>query len=274
MAARSSAFSIFRRFVGSSRLSGVTCTVSSTSRRSFTHLCRSRGIRPISCHRHRTLDLFSQPVPAATMFIQVQDTPNPNSMKFMPGKEVLESGTIDFPNVQAAHCSPLAKQLFRIEGVKGVFFGADFVTVTKTSEDIDWKVLKPEIFATIMDFFTSGAPILTEELPPSDTAVDPDDDETVIMIKELLDTRIRPTVQEDGGDIVYIDFVDGIVKLKLQGSCTSCPSSIVTLKGGVQNMLQFYIPEVKEVIAVEDDLDTVTQSEFEKLERDLEEPSR
>ncbi|XP_054269135.1 NFU1 iron-sulfur cluster scaffold homolog, mitochondrial-like isoform X1 [Macrosteles quadrilineatus] len=179
------------------------------------------------------------------MFIQTQDTPNPNSLKFLPGIKVLDPGqTIDFPNGTEAYCSPLAKLLFRIEGVKSVFFGPDFITVTKIDEDVEWKLIKPEIFATIMDFFASGLPVLTDAKPSSDTQINEDDDETVQMIKELLDTRIRPTVQEDGGDIVFMGFEDGIVKLKMQGSCTSCPSSVVTLKNGVQNMLQFYIPEV------------------------------
>ncbi|RZC34994.1 Ras and/or Nfu N domain containing protein [Asbolus verrucosus] len=179
------------------------------------------------------------------MFIQTQETPNPNSLKFLPGVQVLEQGqTIDFPTGQDAYCSPLGKLLFRIEGVKGVFLGPDFITVTKIDDDVEWKILKPEIFATIMDFFSSGLPVLTDAVPNSDTQINEDDSETVQMIKELLDTRIRPTVQEDGGDILFIGYDDGIVKLKLQGSCTSCPSSIVTLKNGVQNMLQFYIPEV------------------------------
>ncbi|XP_033741998.1 NFU1 iron-sulfur cluster scaffold homolog, mitochondrial-like [Pecten maximus] len=208
-----------------------------------------------------------------TMFIQTQDTPNPNSIKYIPGTSVLEQGTIDFPNYQAAHCSPLARQLFRIEGVKGVFFGTDFITVTKVDDDVEWKILNPQIFATIMDFFASGLPVLTDEQPSSDTAIDEDDDETVLMIKELLDTRIRPTVQEDGGDIVYMGFEDGIVKLKLQGSCTSCPSSVVTLKSGVQNMLQFYIPEVLGVDQVEDEVDDINNTEFEKLEDKLGEKS-
>lgn len=209
--------------------------------------------------------------PVKTMFIQTQDTPNPNSLKFLPGVKVLESGTRDFPNAQSSHASPLAKQLFRIDGVKGVFFGTDFITVTKTDEDIDWKLIKPDIYGTIMDFFSSGLPIITDEQPPSDTAIDPDDDETVLMIKELLDTRIRPTVQEDGGDIVYMGFEDGIVKLKMQGSCVSCPSSVVTLKNGVQNMLQFYVPDVLGVEQVEDEVDDVSNSEFNKLEEKLEE---
>ncbi|XP_021230488.1 NFU1 iron-sulfur cluster scaffold homolog, mitochondrial isoform X1 [Numida meleagris] len=191
------------------------------------------------------------------MFIQTQDTPNPNSLKFIPGKEVLESRTMEFSSPAAAFCSPLARQLFRIEGVKSVFFGPDFITITKESEDLDWNLLKPDIYATIMDFFASGLPVVTEEAPRTDTAQSEEDDEVVLMIKELLDTRIRPTVQEDGGDVIYKGFEDGIVQLKLQGSCTSCPSSIITLKNGIQNMLQFYIPEVEGVEQVVDDDDDV-----------------
>ncbi|XP_074930585.1 NFU1 iron-sulfur cluster scaffold homolog, mitochondrial isoform X2 [Phalacrocorax aristotelis] len=192
-----------------------------------------------------------------SMFIQTQDTPNPNSLKFIPGKEVLESRTMEFSTPAAAFCSPLARQLFKIEGVKSVFFGPDFITITKESEDLDWNLLKPDIYATIMDFFASGLPVVTDEAPRTDTAASEDDDEVVLMIKELLDTRIRPTVQEDGGDVIYKGFEDGIVQLKLQGSCTSCPSSIITLKNGIQNMLQFYIPEVEGVEQVVDDDDDV-----------------
>ncbi|XP_005101029.1 NFU1 iron-sulfur cluster scaffold homolog, mitochondrial [Aplysia californica] len=208
-------------------------------------------------------------IQARSMFIQTQDTPNPNSLKFLPGVEVLESGTFDFPNPQSAHCSPLAKMLFRIDGVRGVFFAKDSVTVTKADDDSDWALLKPEIFAVIMDFFASGLPVLTDEKPAGDTVIDDDDDETVALIKELLDTRIRPTVQEDGGDIIYIGFQDGIVRLKMQGSCSSCPSSVVTLKHGVQNMLQFYIPEVEGVEQVVDEVEALSNEEFRKLEDQL-----
>ncbi|NWS28296.1 NFU1 protein, partial [Polioptila caerulea] len=187
------------------------------------------------------------------MFIQTQDTPNPNSLKFIPGREVLGARTMEFSTPAAAYCSPLARQLFRIEGVKSVFFGPDFITITKESEDLDWNLLKPDIYATIMDFFASGLPVVTDEAPRTDTGASEEDDEVVLMIKELLDTRIRPTVQEDGGDVIYKGFEDGIVQLKLQGSCTSCPSSIITLKNGIQNMLQFYIPEVEGVEQVVDD---------------------
>jgi len=211
-------------------------------------------------------------IPSRSMFIQTQDTPNPSSLKFLPGRTVLEGGgTIDIPNITAAQGSPLAKLLFRIEGVRGVFFGPEFITVTKYDEDdYQWKIMKPEIFATMMDFFNSGLPVVHASMEASgSTEVYDDDDDTVAMIKELLDTRIRPTVQEDGGDIIYQSFDDGVVKLKMQGSCTSCPSSVVTLKNGVQNMLQFYIPEVVSVEQVFDDADEMQSSELKKLEEKL-----
>ncbi|XP_051166916.1 NFU1 iron-sulfur cluster scaffold homolog, mitochondrial-like [Leptopilina boulardi] len=244
--------------------------------------------KPLSNHiysfhtngQHRNTQLFQNAksnslnlykVHKRTMFIQTQDTPNPNSLKFLPGVQVLDKGqTKDFPSLSTAQFSPLAKMLFRIEGVKAVFYGSDFITVTKIDEDTDWNLLKPEIFATIMDFFASGLPILTEEQPVSNSQINEEDDEIVQMIKELLDTRIRPTVQEDGGDIVFVGFEDGIVKLKMQGSCTNCPSSVVTLRKGVQNMMQFYIPEVLGVIQVEDEVDKVSKEEFEKLESKVE----
>ncbi|KAJ7305284.1 hypothetical protein JRQ81_011201 [Phrynocephalus forsythii] len=191
--------------------------------------------------------------PVRSMFIQTQDTPNPNSLKFIPGKPVLESRTMEFTSPASTYCSPLARQIFRIEGVKSVFLGTDFITVTKENEDVDWNLIKPDIYATIMDFYASGLPVITDEAPRSDTAASEEDDEVVLMIKELLDTRIRPTVQEDGGDVIFKGFEDGIVQLKLQGACTSCPSSIITLKNGIQNMLQFYIPEVEGVEQVVDD---------------------
>ena len=156
---------------------------------------------------------------ARTMFIQTQDTPNPASLKFLPGRSVLEEGgTFDIPSITAAAGSPLAKLLFRIEGVKGVFFGPDFIVVTKhDDESYEWRVMKPEIFATMMDFFASGLPVVSADVETlKGTEVYDDDDDTVAMIKELLDTRIRPTVQEDGGDIVYMGFDDGVVKLKMQ----------------------------------------------------------
>lgn len=184
----------------------------------------------------------------------------------------MDSGTRDFPSIRAAmNTSPLAKLLFRIEGVKSVFFGPDFITITKVDDEANWNVIKPLVFATVMDFFASGQPVMFDEESKEEDAAAEDEDETVMMIKELLETRIRPTVQEDGGDITYVDFKEGVVFLKLQGSCTSCPSSVVTLKSGVKNMLQFYIPEVLGVIQVTDEVDAIAEKEFEKLEKKLSE---
>ncbi|KAH8863611.1 NFU1 iron-sulfur cluster scaffold isoform 1 [Schistosoma japonicum] len=202
------------------------------------------------------------------LFIQAQETPNPNSLKYFPGQAVLGSGTRDFPSRKQAGSSPLARQLFRIEGVEQVFFGPDFITITKNN-DFEWAVIKPDVYATIMDFYSSGQPVIDEEKSQESDKPCEVDDETVLMIKELLDTRIRPTVQEDGGDIIYKGFKDGIVLLKLQGSCSSCPSSVVTLKNGVQNMLQFYIPDVLGVEQVEDELDIVSKEQFDKLEKNI-----
>nr|QZX63207.1 mitochondrial NFU1 iron-sulfur cluster scaffold-like protein [Halisarca dujardinii] len=205
---------------------------------------------------------------ARSMFIQSQSTPNPNSLKFIPGVPVLEAGTLNFNTPSSTSTSPLARHLFRLDGVKNVFFGQDFITITK-DEDSEWDVIKPEVFATVMDFFASGLPVVREDVQVQDSSSLPEDDETVAMIKELLDTRIRPTVQEDGGDIIFVAFEDGIVKLKLQGACSSCPSSIGTLKMGVENMLQFYVPEVKSVEQVEDELDDANAEAFNQLEFDI-----
>lgn len=205
-----------------------------------------------------------------TMFIQTQDTPNPDSLKFLPGREVIdkEIGTVDFPTISTAQGSPLAKLLFRVPGVRSVFFGNNFITITK-GEDADWATIKPEVFAIIMDFFVSGLPVISEKRAEEDVITNPEDDETVLMIKELLDSKIRPTVQEDGGDIIFKGFDNGIVKLKMQGSCSSCPSSIVTLKNGIENMLQFYIPEVLGVEQVTDKQEDIAIEEFEKLEQKI-----
>ncbi|KAH7302720.1 hypothetical protein KP509_23G084400 [Ceratopteris richardii] len=177
---------------------------------------------------------------------------------FYPGKPVMEVGSADFPNSRAGMASPLAKALFRIDGVSRVFFGSDFVTITK-AEDFDWDIIKPEVFAAIMDFYTSNQPLFYDAKvsSPPDTAIKEDDDETVAMIKELLETRIRPAVQDDGGDVEYFGFdpETGIVKLRMQGACSGCPSSSVTLKSGIQNMLMHYVPEVKGVEEVKDEGD-------------------
>lgn len=206
------------------------------------------------------------------MFIQTFDTPNPNSLKFVPGVDVLgdDRGSVDFPDWTHAHKSPLAKRLFGVDGVKAVFFGPNFITITRRDEEVEWKILKAEIYATIMDFFnSSNLPVMNESSEVyEDTQLDDDDDEIVCMIKELLDTRIRPTVMQDGGDIMYrgFDHDTGVVQLQLQGSCSNCPSSSVTLKNGIENMLKFYIPEIVSVEEVLDEAGQVQKEEFEKLE--------
>nr|XP_020457243.1 NFU1 iron-sulfur cluster scaffold homolog, mitochondrial-like [Monopterus albus] len=208
--------------------------------------------------------------PIRQLSIQTQDTPNPRSLKFLPGKPVLGSGTLDFPSSSSAECSSLARALFEIEGVKSVFFGPDFITVTKIDEDVAWTDIKHHASEAIAKFFESGGPITTGVVH-NESSISEDDDDIVSMIKELLDTRIRPTVQEDGGDIIFKGFENGTVKLKLVGSCTGCPSSTVTLKNGVQNMLQFYIPEVDKVEQVEDEVDEVNAKVFSELEHKLQE---
>ena len=184
------------------------------------------------------------------MFIQTERTPNPATLKFQPGEAVMSTGTADFRDTESAERSPLARRLFQIEGVTGVFFGGDFVSVSK-SDDADWQSLKPVILGVIMEHFVAGHPLLLEEAAQT---VDEEDDgadaEIVAQIKELLDTRVRPAVAQDGGDITYRGFHNGIVMLQLQGSCQGCPSSTMTLKMGIENMLKHYIPEVLEVRAV------------------------
>lgn len=185
----------------------------------------------------------------------------------------MESGSANFASAREAMKSPLARKIFGTDGVKQVFFGSDFVTVTK-DEDFRWAVLKPDILAAIADHMASGEPLLLDDAQQaaSDTAIHDDDSEVVAMIKELLETRIRPSVQEDGGDIEYRGFDEesGLVTLKMKGACSGCPSSSITLKSGIENMLQHYIPEVKEVREAEaDEYEEVGLSEFSKLESRL-----
>lgn len=182
------------------------------------------------------------------MFIQTEQTPNPSTLKFIPGRVVMERGTMDFASVDTAGPSPLARRLFAIEGVERVFFGADFVTVTKSAER-DWQVLKPSILGGIMEHYTSGEPVLAADGASDEAAAE--DDEVVAQIKELLETRVRPAVAQDGGDIVFQDFRDGVVYLHMQGSCSGCPSSTATLKMGIENLLKHYVPEVVEVQAAQ-----------------------
>ena len=183
------------------------------------------------------------------MFIQTEATPNPATLKFIPGRTVMPDGTLDMRDEDSAARSPLASRLFGISGVKGVFFGYDFVTVTKA--DGEWQHLKPAILGAIMEHFMSGQPIVVGDMPPpsADEAefFDEKDTKTVETIKDLLETRIRPAVAGDGGDITFRGFKDGIVFLAMKGSCAGCPSSTATLKHGIQNLLKHFLPDVREV---------------------------
>ncbi|MFQ5622176.1 MAG: NifU family protein [Paracoccaceae bacterium] len=181
------------------------------------------------------------------MFIQTESTPNPATLKFLPGMAVLPSGTADFPDRESAQTSPLARRIFGVEGIEGVFFGVDFVTVTK-AEGVVWDHVKPAILGAIMEHFQSGQPAIEGEGGAVGHADHSGPDEEIVgQIKELLDTRVRPAVAQDGGDITFHGFDRGVVYLHMQGACAGCPSSTMTLKMGIENLLRHYIPEVTEV---------------------------
>ncbi|ERF84579.1 NifU family protein [Bradyrhizobium viridifuturi] len=186
------------------------------------------------------------------MFIQTEATPNPATLKFIPGRTVLDTGTMEFSSAESAARSPLAERLFAVSGVTSVFYGADFVTVTKA--DGDWQHLKPAILGAIMEHYMSGAPLLADGTIGNDDARDEEDEffdeadaETVEQIKDLIETRVRPAVANDGGDITFRGFKDGIVYLNMKGSCAGCPSSTATLQHGIQNLLRHFVPDVQEV---------------------------
>ena len=182
------------------------------------------------------------------LFIQTEETPNPATLKFFPGRILMSEGTADFKSREEASKSPLAIKLFEIKGVKGVFFGSDFITVSK-EDSLEWAVLKPAILGGIMEHFITHQPLFFEDETP--TSLKDHDDPLAVQIQELLDTRIRPAVAMDGGDIVFDRFEDGIVYVHMQGACSGCPSSSATLKSGIENMLRHYVPEVLEVRAIE-----------------------
>jgi Fe-S cluster biogenesis protein NfuA len=180
------------------------------------------------------------------MFIQTEETPNPATMKFLPGREVLAQGTLDIPNADKAAVSPLAEALFATEGVRGVFLAHDFITVTKTDAK-EWPVLKPTILTIIMEHFTANRPVLAATENAAASVAHTDTSDIANKIRELLDTKVRPAVAQDGGDITFHSFENGVVYLHLKGSCAGCPSSTATLKSGVERMLMHYIPEIREV---------------------------
>ena len=182
------------------------------------------------------------------MFIQTEATPNPATLKFLPGRPVLENGTLDLRDPEQAAQSPLAERLFGISGISGVFFGSDFIAVTKSGSE--WQQLKPMILGAIMEHFMSGEPLLAQgsaELGDGGEFFEAVDAETVATIKDLLETRVRPAVANDGGDITFRGFKDGVVYLNMKGACSGCPSSTATLRHGIQNLLRHYVPEVTEV---------------------------
>ncbi len=187
------------------------------------------------------------------MFIQTEITPNPLTLKFLPGRDVLGKGTLEFKNKDEASSSPLAEKLFGIENVTNVFLGSDFISVTK-NDTIDWDLLKPEVLSTIMDFFSSGKELVNNEIKTDDNTedetYDKKDEKIVNEVKKLLDEKIRPAVAQDGGDIKFVKFSEGIVFLQLRGACAGCPSSTMTLKSGIENMFKYYIPEIVSVEAV------------------------
>lgn len=184
------------------------------------------------------------------MFIQTEPTPNPATLKFLPGQIVMTEGTAHFATAEAAQeRSPLASRLFAVDGVRGVFLGADFVSITK-DDSLEWHVLKPPILGALMEHLSTGQPVVSAGDGPASGQDEPDDepdDEIVSQIKELLDTRVRPAVAMDGGDIVFHGFEDGVVYLHMQGACAGCPSSSATLKMGVENLLKHYVPQVARV---------------------------
>jgi Fe-S cluster biogenesis protein NfuA len=185
------------------------------------------------------------------MFIQTEATPNPATLKFLPGRPVLEKGTLDLRQPEEAAQSPLAERLFGIAGVSGVFFGSDFITITKNAGE--WQQLKPMILGAIMEHFVSGEPLIKQDAPGQHDGgefFEPADAETVATIKDLIETRVRPAVANDGGDITFRGFKDGIVYLNMKGACSGCPSSTATLRHGIQNLLRHYVPQVTEVLPV------------------------
>jgi Fe-S cluster biogenesis protein NfuA len=184
------------------------------------------------------------------MFIQTEQTPNPATLKFLPGQSVMPHGVAEFTEAQEAErLSPLAARVFKVDGVTGVYLGGDFISVTKAGDE-EWHLLKPAVLGAIMEHYLSGDPVALEGAEAGSGTATDDQDPTIRQIKELIETRVRPAVAQDGGDIVFHGFDRGVVYLHLRGACSGCPSSIVTLKNGIENLLKYYVPEVVEVRAI------------------------
>ena len=184
------------------------------------------------------------------MFIETERTPNPATLMFRPGLRVTDGATADFATPESAATSPLAHALFALGDVERVFFGTDFVSVTKAEGSADWTELKPQVIGVLVDHFSSGAPLFTSAATAATNTDDPEDAEIIAQINELIETRIRPQVAGDGGDIVYRGFNKGTVFLEMQGACAGCPSSTATLKMGIESLLKYYVPEVTDVRAI------------------------
>lgn len=254
---------MFRSLIKSSVLSGVT---------------RTSSVRTYLTGAQRVSALWTVATPflplRRNLYIQTASTPNDDALKFLPSQGILGEGkgTVEFLSGREAHASPLARKLFAIDGLRSVMFGPDFITVEK-EHDSSWMILKPEIFSVLTEHLSAGSPILMEGTEAAqDTLPNEEDSEVVSMIKELIDTRVRPAIQEDGGDIEYRGFTDdGIVQLKLRGACRSCDSSAVTLKNGIESMLMHYVEEVNGVEQVLDPEEAISMEEFNKLEQKLSE---
>lgn len=191
------------------------------------------------------------------MFIQIEETPNPDTLKFMPGRTVMKEGTAEFKSANEAKVSFLADRLFALKGIARIFYGHDFIAVTKSSAK-DWLLLKPRVLGAIMEHFSGNGPLFHKGFEENAgaggknaSAQEDQDDEIVVQIKEVLETRVRPAVARDGGDIVFDRFENGVLYLKMQGACAGCPSSTITLKSGIENMMRHFVPEVREVSSVE-----------------------
>jgi Fe-S cluster biogenesis protein NfuA len=210
-----------------------------------------------NCARRPLLDSAPLGAHIARMLIQTETTPNPSTLKFLPGRAVMEAGTRDFASPEEAEASPLAEAIFATGDVEGVFFGRDFISVT-AGPGVDWRQLKPQVLSVLLDHFAGGAPLfrvasaagIEIEGGSEDYGEDAADADIVAQIRELIDTRVRPAVAQDGGDIVYRGFRDGRVYLALHGACSGCPSSTMTLKHGIESLLKHYVPEVEAVEAV------------------------